>query len=429
MQYQEFLDHIYRKYSGNVKLELDRMRNLLEEMGDPQNSLRGFHIAGTNGKGSVCATLEALCLAHGWHTGLNTSPHLIDYTERFRLDGQELPFERILETFHRYEQLFEKWDASFFEITTAIAFQLFKEEQVQTAVIEVGLGGRLDATNLFNPDVCAITTIGLDHVKTLGGTLELIAAEKAGITKPGIPLVLGRIEPGPRKVIMARARELQAPLYAIGKDFNARIAARRITGLELDYSFGRHVYKNLRTNLIGEHQAANVAVALTAFLLHAKRRGLQVSARKIRQALLNVKWRGRMQVLSSEPLIIADGAHNVQGVQALLATLHKLYPSRRFRFLISILADKNYKEMIAIFCGKAERVYVAQNTSDRAASLEEQVAQIKKHGVPYVTAGSVAEAFQIARSELGQRDILVCGGSLYTVGEVLNSFKPDPSKP
>lgn len=428
MQYQEFLDHIYRKYSGNVKLELDRMRNLLEDMDNPQNSLRGFHIAGTNGKGSVCATLEALCLAHGWHTGLNTSPHLIDYMERFRLDGNELPFKRVLDIFHRFEVLFEKWDASFFEITTAIAFQLFKEEQVHTSIMEVGLGGRLDATTLFTPDVCAITTIGLDHVKTLGGTLELIAAEKAGIIKPGIPVVLGQIDPSPQKVIVSKAREQKAPLYVFGKDYSVRIAARQITGLELDYSFGRHVYKNLRTNLIGEHQAANIAVALTAFLLHAKRRGLPVSSRKIRKALLHVNWRGRMQVLSSTPLIIADGAHNVQGVQALLGTLQKLRPRRRFRFLISILADKNFSEMIRIFCSKAEKVYVAQNTSDRSASLEEQVAELKKHGVPYVTAGSVAEAFQIAQSELSPRDILVCGGSLYTVGEVLCSFKPDPAK-
>lgn len=424
MQYQEFLDHIYRKYSGNVKLELDRMRGLLADMGNPQHSLRGFHIAGTNGKGSVCATLEALCLAHGLRTGLNTSPHLINYTERFRLDGSDLPFERVLDVFHRFESLFEKWDASFFEITTAIAFQAFKEEQVQTAVIEVGLGGRLDATNLWNPDVCAVTTIGLDHVKTLGGTVELIAAEKAGIIKSGVPVVLGNIPASPKKIITDKARELQAPLYIYGEDFSAAVTARQITGLEFDYRFSCRKYLGLKTNLIGEHQAANIAVALTAFILYMHRRGLKLNPQAVRKALTRINWQGRMQVLSTSPVIIADGAHNVQGVQALLNTLSKIYPRRKFRFLVSILADKDFSAMLGLICSKAEQVYVAQNQSDRSASAEEQAAEVRKHGVPCVTADSVAEALRLATSELQRADILVCGGSLYTVGEVLSAFQP-----
>jgi dihydrofolate synthase/folylpolyglutamate synthase len=423
MQYQEFLDHIYRKYSGNVKLELDRMQNLMASMGDPQNSLRGFHVAGTNGKGSVCATLEALCLSHGLRTGLNTSPHLIDYTERFRIDGSDLPFQRILDTFHKHETLFEKWEASFFEITTAIAFQIFKEEQLHSCVIEVGLGGRLDATNLFTPDVSAITTIGLDHVKTLGGTLERIAAEKAGIIKPGVPLVLGKIPAAPRKVILDRARSYAVPCYVLGGDFNVRVTARHVTGLEFDYRFGRHIYKGLRTNLIGEHQAANLAVALTAFILYSRERGFKVSPRKVRHALQNIHWRGRMQVLSTDPVIIADGAHNVQGVEALIRTLRKIWPHRKFRFLVSILADKNYKRMLKIICDNAEKLYIAQNESDRAATVVEQTGVVDLCGVPYRAAGSVRQAFEMARSELRKGDILICGGSLYTVGEVLASME------
>lgn len=422
MQYKEFLAHIYQKYSGNVKLELDRMQKLLDEMGNPQDSLRGFHIAGTNGKGSVCATLEALCLAHGFSTGLNTSPHLIDYTERFRVNGQELPFELILSTFLRFEELFEKWDASFFEITTAIAFQVFKEEDLHSSVIEVGLGGRLDATNLFKPDVSAITTIALDHVKTLGGTLELIAAEKAGIIKPGVPLVLGNIPASPRKVITSRAQLLKAPVFISGRDFSHRVTARGVAGFRFDYRFGRHIYKGLVTNLMGEHQAANLALALTVFFLYAQARGFNASAPKVRQALQNIHWQGRMQVLSQSPVIIADGAHNVEGVKALLKTLRLTWPHRRFRFLVSILSDKNFSEMLRLICSAAEKLYIAQNASDRAATAAEQAAEAAKYGIDYVTADSVAEAFQMARQELKPEDILICGGSLYTVGEVLRLF-------
>lgn len=421
MEYQEFLDHIYRKYSGNVKLELGRMQNLLEAMGNPQDILDGFHIAGTNGKGSVCAILESLCLTHGLHTGLNTSPHLVEYTERFRLDGSEVSFKRILGIYNRFEDKFESCDASFFEITTAIAFQLFKEEKVDAAIMEVGLGGRLDATNLFTPDVCAITTIGLDHVKTLGNRVKLIAAEKAGIIKKDVPVILGKIDSRPRGVILEKADAVGAPAYIINRDFKVRIKARRITGLEFDFSFGRHAYKNLRTNLIGEHQAANLAVALTAFIIFANKQDLKICPRKIRQALTRINWRGRMQVLGENPLIIADGAHNVPGIKALLGTLGRIYPGRRFRFLISILADKNYREMLRLLCSKAEKVYIAQNQSDRAASVSQQARVVDRWDVPYVTAASVEEAFLLARSELSPEDILICGGSLHTVGEVISS--------
>lgn len=427
MQYQEFLDHIYQRYSGNIKLGLDRMEGLLQDMGSPQDSLRGFQVGGTNGKGSVCATLEALCLAHGLSTGLNTSPHLIDYTERFRVNGNELPFQRVLETFLRLEELFMKWDASFFEITTAIALQVFKEEKLHSSVIEVGLGGRLDATNLFTPDVSAITSIGLDHVKTLGGTIKKIATEKAGIIKPGVPLVLGKLPAEALRVISQRANDLQTPFFLSGRDFSFRVTARRVSGLEFDYSFGRHHYRNLVTNLIGEHQAANLALALTAFLIYAKQRGIKADSQKIRHALKNVNWRGRMQVLSTSPVIIVDGAHNIQGVRAMLKTLGKIWPKRRFRFLISILADKNYGEMLRLISQNAEKIYIAQNSSERAATVEEQAAELRKNQVDFVTADSVAAALKTARKEMSSDDLLICGGSLFTVGEVLQAFSENES--
>jgi dihydrofolate synthase/folylpolyglutamate synthase len=423
MQYQEFLEHIYKKYSGNVKLELSRMTGLLADMGNPEQALSGFHVGGTNGKGSVCATLEALCLAHGLTTALNTSPHLINYTERFRIMGKELPFETILKAFHQYEELFEKWDASFFEITTAIAFSLFVERRVQTAVMEVGLGGRLDATNLFTPDVSVITNIGLDHVKTLGGTLELIAGEKAGIIKPGVPLVLGDMEASPRSIIEGVALAKKAPVYRYKRDWFADISSDQVAGMSFDYSFGEYNFKDLRANLIGEHQAINLGTAITAFILYARKQGIAPSETAIRTALQQINWQGRMQVLSTSPIIIIDGAHNVHGVTALTRTLQKMFPNRKLKFLISILGDKDYSEMIHLFCANAETIYIAMNQSDRAATVEAQVKAVAKYGVPYKTAASVAEALQLAISECSTDDVLVAGGSLYTVGEVLQAYR------
>lgn len=427
MQYQEFLDHIYKRYSGNIKLGLERMEGLLRDMGSPQDSLRGFQVGGTNGKGSVCATLEALCLAHGLGTGLNTSPHLINYTERFRVNGEELSFQRILETFQRFEDVFMKWDASFFEITTAIAMQIFKEENLHSSVMEVGLGGRLDATNIFTPDVSAITSIGLDHVKTLGGTIKKIATEKAGIIKPAVPLVLGKLPAEALRIISKKAYDLKTPIFLSGRDFSFRVTARRVSGLEFDYSFGRHRYRKLETKLLGEHQAANMALALTVFFIYARQRAFKVCAQKVRHALKNVNWRGRMQVLSTSPVIIVDGAHNIQGVHAMLKTLSKTWPKRRFRFLISILADKNYGEMLRLISQSAKKIYIAQNNSERAATVEEQAAEVRKNRVDYAAAESVSEALKTARAEMSENDILICGGSLFTVGEVLKAFSENES--
>lgn len=425
MQYQEFLKHIYLKYSGNVKLELSRMIGLLADMGHPEAALQGFHVGGTNGKGSVCATLEALCLAHGHKTAMNTSPHLINYTERFRIEGQEVPFETILAAFHKYEPLFEKWDASFFEITTAIAFALFAERKIDTAIIEVGLGGRLDATNLFVPDVAIVTNIGLDHIKTLGSTLEIIAGEKAGIIKPEVPLVLGDMEESPRQIIEAVALAKKAPVYRYGRDWQAEICSDKVAGMTFNYSFGEYSFKDLQANLIGEHQAINLGTALTAYILYAKQHGLKVSETAVRTALKQINWQGRMQVLSTAPVLIIDGAHNVHGIKALIRTLQKMFPQRKIKFLISILGDKDYSEMIALICSMAEKVYIAQNQSDRAASAVDQADKVQKHAVPYQIADSVAAALKLALSECSATDVLVAGGSLYTVGEVLQAFKAD----
>ncbi|PKN80012.1 MAG: bifunctional tetrahydrofolate synthase/dihydrofolate synthase [Candidatus Cloacimonetes bacterium HGW-Cloacimonetes-1] len=421
MQYQEFLDHIYQKYSGNVKLELDRMVGILADLNEPQKAYHGIHVAGTNGKGSVCATTEALALAHGLNTGLNTSPHLIDYTERFRISGKDLEFETILDSFQKHESIFEKWDASFFEITTAIAFDLFREAGIDTAVIEVGLGGRLDATNLFCPDVAAITTIGLDHIKTLGGTVEIIAAEKAGIIKAGIPVVLGKIDPSPLQVITDIAAERKAPIYLYNHEYFVNVIQNSIDGITFDYRFEDHAYSGLKANLIGSHQANNIATALTAFILYCRARDITLSEAAIRQALNSINWRGRMQLVSRKPLVIADGAHNVQGIQALSANLKEMFRGNKVRFVLSILADKDFKEMVKLICEEADMIYVAQNKSDRAATIDQQTFEIVKYCIPFQTADSVKAAFALALSEAEADDIIICGGSLYTVGEVLSS--------
>ncbi len=422
MQYQEFLRHIYQKYSGSVKLGLDRMQNVLAEMGDPQDRLHGFHVAGTNGKGSVCAALESIALHHGLSVGLNTSPHLIDYCERFRINGKDTAFQNILDLYHRFEQTFDRWDATFFEITTAIAFGMFLEASVQTAIIEVGVGGRLDATNLFVPDITAITSIGLDHVKTLGGTVELIAAEKAGIIKPSIPLILGSIDESPRQVILEIAQARNAPVQIIGRDFMVENVTPGKRGIRFDYRYGDMQIRHLQSNLHGLHQVNNLAIAITAFILYARRYAIPLSITKLRSALKSINWKGRMQILQRRPTLIIDGAHNVQGVTSLIQSLIQRYPRRKFVMIISILADKDYKTMIRLLCQHAKAVYIAQNGSDRAISIAEQVKQARRYLSNVHFAPTVAEVLSLALQKSSPRDIIIGGGSLYTVGEILECY-------
>jgi dihydrofolate synthase/folylpolyglutamate synthase len=421
MNYTEFLAYIYQRYSGNVKLGLDRMEGILTDMQHPEQKLKGIHIGGTNGKGSTSATCEALALAHTLHTGLNTSPHLIDFCERFRFDGQNVQFREVVETFHRFEEIFTRWDASFFEITTAIAFQLFVDKSVNTSIFEVGLGGRLDATNLFTPEVAVITTIGLDHIKTLGDTVEKIAFEKAGIVKPGVPLVLGRIPASPLSVILEQAQSKQALVYQIDRDFTIRNIKNTAEGVSFDYAFGSHFFPALKTNLLGKHQAINVANAVTAFLLYCERTGTIPQEQQIRFALRHIHWMGRMQLLQNEPIVIIDGAHNQQGIEVLCENIAELFPGKKLLFVISILADKDYVRMLQSLCPYAKRFYISKNDSDRAAEIEQQTEVVQAMGIEFVTAPTVKEAYQIALADAGKDDVIIGGGSLYTVGEILSS--------
>lgn len=420
MNYTEFLKYIYQRYSGNVKLGLDRIEGILTDMDNPQNELRGIHVAGTNGKGSVCASCEALSLAHGMHTGLNTSPHLIDYCERFRIDGQNAAFQEILELFHRFEPIFTKWDASFFEITTAIAFQLLRERQVKTAIIEVGLGGRLDATNLFTPKVAVITTIGLDHVKTLGNTMEKIAFEKAGIIKQNIPVVIGAIKGNALKIILEQAAQKNAPTILYGQDFLAENIKLTQFGTFFDYTYKQYRFENIKTNLLGRHQAVNVSTALTAFLVYCEKVNLLPDEQHIRHALSNIVWMGRMQLLKTNPAVIVDGAHNLQGIQTFTSNLQELFPQKKLLLVVSILADKDYKHMLKSLVPFAKCFYISKNESDRAAEIADQVKVIAETGCNYKTAQTVHEAYQLALADAAPDDIIIGAGSLYTVAEIIS---------
>jgi len=428
MEYSEFLQKIYLRHSTNVKLGLERMHTLLERLGNPNMRLRGIHVAGTNGKGSTCAFLESLLQAHGHKTGLNTSPHLIDYTERIRIDGVNITTDELMALYHQHEHIFEECEASFFEITTTLAFLYFVEKGVDTSIFEVGLGGRLDGTNPFNSTVTCITSISLDHPKSLGDTLEKIAYEKAGIIKQGVPVVVGAIAPEPLRVIITQAEAQKAPLYLLGKDFTVSNVAVNPQYSTFDFEFPKFDIKlqQLKVNLLGDHQVNNAAIALTAFILYLHSISENGTVMPIpHHALQYANWIGRMQVFSQSPLVIVDGAHNEEGVEALVHNIKALYPNKKYHFLVSILRDKKLDKMIEKICTIANWVYICQNPSERAADVQEQVEVVARCGVPYFTEGDITTSFHTIRSRMHPaQDMIVVTGSLYTISEIL---KIDPA--
>ena len=423
MDYTSFLQHIYQRHSTTVKLGLERMYILFTKMDFPNKKLKGIHIAGTNGKGSTSAICESLLIAYGNKTGLNTSPHLIDYTERFRVNGKMISVDNLMALYHRYSDLFEDCDASFFEITTALAFQYFVDEDVESAVIEVGLGGRLDGTNPFNSTISVITSISKDHTKTLGDTLEKIAFEKAGIIKQNTPVVIGNINAGEniQKIISDVAHELDAPCFIFDKDYHAtniRLGRDKTT---FDYEFESLQIKlsDLEINLLGYHQAFNAATALTAFLLYMKKIDQSFDENRIRTAMKQVNWIGRLQILSKNPYVLVDGAHNEEGVSTLIKNVQQIFPDYKYHFLVSILKDKNLDNMIKEICGVAESIYISKNPSDRAADIQEQVDVAIACGIPYRTGEDIVELSHECIKTLKENEMLIITGSLYTISEVL----------
>ncbi len=419
MEYQEFLDYIYKRHSGNVKLGLDRMLNVLRAMNSPNEKLQGIHIAGTNGKGSTAAICEALSLQYSLKTGLNTSPHLIDYRERIRLNGNNIELDELISTYKKWGHVLEENEASFFEITTAMAFDIFKSNNVDNAIFEVGLGGRLDGTNPFVSTVSAITTISYDHTKSLGDSIEKIAFEKAGIIKSNTPVILGKLKANAADVIKQRARELNALIIEYGKDFSISNINISDSGTSFDYHSSQFELENLTVNLLGKHQAYNAATAITAFTVFLQITGRKLDKQKIYEALANVNWQGRMQIISQKPTVIIDGAHNEEGIEALKNNLIEIFPNKQIYFVLAILRDKNLETIIKDICSISHKIYISKNKSNRAAEIEDQVEFVKLHNKPYEVHEDVITAVKKAISDADKNDIVMISGSLYTISEVI----------
>ena len=441
----------------SMELGLGRMTALLQALGNPEKHFRSVQIAGTNGKGSAAATVAALLNTAGHSVGLYTSPHLVHVSERIRVNGACISSSELLQSAQSVRKAMADTGIrpTYFEFLTAAALEFFSRKNVEFAVLEVGLGGRLDATTAVTPDAEIITRIGLDHMAILGSTLEAIASEKAAVIRPGTVVFVARQRSEARRVIEARAREVGARCLLAGRDFGLgtrsalsgtlsdeddKILLPRNEGADgaalsvqapsrwcysesdaVPLRRGPWTLENLQLSLRGGHQLDNAepAVAAARFLSN------RVTGEVIRQALASVQWAARFQTLSETPVTILDGAHNPDGAEALTTAYRRYFPGVRPQLVFSALADKDVKTVADLLFPMASTIWLVQLDNPRALPMKRLASLAQAHGVSFVCCGSVDEALKRARSAALDEEppgAVLIAGSLFLAGEVLRHF-------
>ena len=417
-EYSDTLAWLYGLEVERMDLKLDRTAAALRAVGAPQQRFPSIHIAGTNGKGSTAAFLHAVLGAAGYRVGLFTSPHLIDFCERIRLGTRRISPQEVVDGVAALRDRIEPSGIRLtpFEMMTVLAFDAFARAEVDVAVVEVGLGGRLDATNVLTPLASVITGIGLDHQQYLGNSLADIAREKGGVIKPRVPVVLGPLDPDSRAILTGIARTSDSPVCIYGRDFGLEDeeptgdpAASAYRGPQ----FGRLI---LRPGLAGRFQARNAALAVAC--LETVHPTFPVSPAQVRAGVQAVDWPGRLHVVSTHPLVILDGAHNAQAVDTLLSELTRLAAGRRLRFLFGTMHDKDWRPMLAAVERVAAEVVVTAVAQPRAEDPETLYAALSGT-VPARIVRGAADAFRDVVGRAAADDAVVVCGSLFLVGEVL----------
>jgi len=417
-RYPDALRWLYGLESRGIKLGLGRMAQAAERRGHPEREVQYVHVAGTNGKGSVATMVESVLRAAGYRTGQFASPHLQRYVERVRISGRPIS-ER--EAARRIEEL--RADTrlpplTFFEYTTLLAFEAFRDARCDLVVLEVGLGGRLDSTNIVTPEVSVITNISFEHQRILGDTLAKIAREKAGVLKPNVPCIVGARGKAVRRAITVQARSVGAPLRWIDRDFDSAWD----DGL-LSVRVGQQHWEGLRLGLRGKYQGDNAACALAA-LTELRQRGFDVSDSDIRAGLKGAKWPGRLEWHRGHPSFLFDAAHNAAGCETLAQYLDELEVSGRVVLLFGAMRDKDHRRMLAAFDGRVERRVYASAGVYRSDSPD-RFAKIRKGSV----SRSVRDAVARAKRAAGPDGLVVVAGSIFLVSEVravVKNVRSDP---
>ena len=410
---------MYRLRRFGIKLGLDTIERILEGLGSPQKRFRCIHVAGTNGKGSIASALSTILTKAGYRTGLFTSPHLVRFNERICIDNHQISNRAVIAAYEAINNVDPgDREPTFFEFSTAMAVHEFGRKNVDWAVVETGMGGRLDATNIVRPEVCIITNISLEHKEYLGNSIAAIAGEKAGIIKPGIPLVTGVRQKTARSVIEQRAEANGAAVSLLGRDFRVRRNRRKKTftcyGLD-------NVWRGMQTGLSGDFQVENAALVM-AVCEWLNRQGAAISRDAVDGGLTENRWPGRLEKVSDRPLIILDGAHNLMAARHLKKYMEKELADRKVTLVTGILDDKPYRMILKDLVTHADQIIVTRPRIDRALEPEILYAEAMQMGANVEAMPDVASAVKQAVETAAPQDAVVIAGSLYVVGEAKEFF-------
>ncbi len=430
MNYQETIQYLYNSLpvfhrigAKAFKADLSNTIKICEHLGNPQNQFKSIHIAGTNGKGSTSHYLAAILQSAGYKTGLYTSPHLKDYTERFKINEKSIENERVVKFVKENKSFIEELEPSFFELSVGLAFQYFAEENVDIAVIEVGLGGRLDSTNIIIPELSVITNIGFDHTDILGDTLPKIAFEKAGIIKPNIPVVISERHPETEQVFKNKAKESNSEIIFSDEKLNVEFISRNFNYMLVNIfdSANRLIIRNLESQLIGNYQLNNLAGVLTA-IKKLKETGFTLNDGAIRNGVKNVisltGLKGRWQILQEKPLMICDTAHNEHGLNEVLKQISLINCKDKY-FILGFVKDKNIEEILKLFPKNAKFIFCMAN-SLRSMPPENLIEIANKVGISGYSILNVNDAIKFVLEKANQDDFIYIGGSTYVVAEIKN---------
>ena len=421
MNYTEALEYIHGISWTFCKLGLERIGELCERLGHPENKLKFIHVAGTNGKGSTSAMLDSILRAAGYKTGLYTSPFIRVFNERMRVNGENIGNGELAELTEYIKPIAEQMEdkPTEFELITALAFEYFARHNCDVVILEAGMGGRLDSTNIINTSALSIITgIALDHTAFLGDTVEKIAAEKAGIIKQGVPVIYGGTDEAARAIIKSRADEMSSQFACVDYD-KLKIKSLLLDGASFDFD----EYQNLKIKLLGSYQPRNAAIVVTA-IKALRENGFKISDSALYEGLQSAEWQGRFEILSREPLIIFDGAHNPQGIEAAVESIKLYFKQKKVCIVTGVLRDKDYTYIAKMLSSVALRAFTFTPDSPRALDAADYAKTLSSQGLNATACESVANALASAREyALLNGCPVICAGSLYAYAEIIENVK------
>ena len=425
-RYEATVNYLYGLQKHGIKLGLTNTNELMNMLGRPHESFHSVHIAGTNGKGSTATAISSILMQSGFRVGLFTSPHLVSFTERIRINDRRISESDVIEIAHRIREKVSGTDLNptFFEIVTAMAFYYFSNNNVDWAVVETGMGGRLDATNVIHPEVTVITNIGLDHCEFLGNDITDITSEKAGIIKAGVPLITAARDEDVIKQLSVIADKRGSEIHIYDRDFSGSILAMDDRHISIDYK-GYKNYDNLFIPLSGEYQLYNMCTAIRVYEV-LREKGVPVSDISMESGLQNINLEGRLEWVSHTPPILIDCAHNPDAAKSLAVSVKRLFSNKKIVLIAGIMADKDIRGILKQIAPLARAVILTRAKCERAAlpeKLKEIMSDINESGadqqpVSITGAGTVSEALDLAKSLCGEDHIILVTGSFYTTGEV-----------